>query len=319
MSRNQLTSSKLKACLIVPYRPKARTLPSAGEPAQMGASLASASLVRVDLRRLDELMRTVGELVITRSRLQNGLSRIRGTIPAQDSRELEETSQAMERHLRDLREGVMRVRLVPVRDAFARMRPVVRDLARSAGNDIELRLTGDETEVDKFVVERVSDPLLHLVRNAVSHGLESPEERLASNKSPQGHVHLRAEAAGGAIAIEIEDDGRGIDAERVFKRAREAGIIAADASTDPSAVLDLICMPGFSTQAVVDRASGRGVGMDVVRRTIEELGGTLAISTRPGLGTRFTARLPLTLAIADALIVEVAGQAFAIPRRPSGK
>lgn len=279
-----------------------------------GKSLGSVSLVRVDLGKLDELMRTVGELVITRSRLQNGLGRVSGLLPAREARELEETSLTMERLLRELREGVMRVRLVPVRDAFARMRLVVRDLARSAGKEIELHLTGEGTEVDKFVVERVSDPLIHLVRNAVSHGLENSAERLAAGKSPQGHLHLRAEAAGGAITIEVEDDGRGVDAQRILEHARSAGLVPSDRATDAVNVLDLICTPGFSTQPIADRVSGRGVGMDVVRRTIEDLGGTLTMATRLGLGTKFTARLPLTLAIADALIVEVAGQAFAIPQ-----
>jgi two-component system, chemotaxis family, sensor kinase CheA len=283
-------------------------------PSPLHTSLASATLVRVDLGRLDDLMRSVGELVITRSRLESGLGRVQGLLPPRDSRELEETCQAMERHLRELREGVMRVRLVPVRDAFARMRLVVRELSRTSGKDVRLILIGEETEIDKFVVERVADPLLHLVRNAVSHGVEMPGERVAVGKPAQAQLHLRAVAGGGAITIGVEDDGRGIDTERIFARARAAGIVAADALADPSAVLDLICMPGFSTQESADRASGRGVGMDVVRRTIEQLGGTLAMSTQLGVGTRFTARMPVTLAIADALIIEVGGQAFAIPQ-----
>lgn len=277
-------------------------------------SLGSANLVRVDLGRLDELMRTVGELVITRARLDNGLGRVAAALPPAERRELRETSLTLERQLRDLREGVMRVRLVPVRDVFARMRFVVRDLAREAGLEIDLHLTGESTEVDKFVVERLADPILHLIRNAVSHGLEPPDERAAAGKPQRGRLDLRATAAGGAIVIEVEDDGRGVDPERVFEQARAAGLVPPAAGTDPAAVLDLLCSPGFSTRGGSDRASGRGVGMDVVARAVEDLGGTLALSTRVGRGTRFTVRLPLTLAIADALVVTVAGHTFVAPQ-----
>ena len=288
--------------------------PAPPDPGPRAAVPAPASLVRVDLGRLDELMRTVGELVITRARLENGLGRAAASLPTAALRELRETSLVMERQLRDLREGVMRVRLVPVRDVFARMRFVVRDLAREAGKEVDLHLAGEGTEVDKYVVERLADPLLHLIRNAVSHGLEPPADRAAAGKPPRGRIDLRAAAAGGAIVIEVEDDGRGIDPERVFAQARAAGLVPPDAPADPGAVLDLLCSPGFSTRDGADRASGRGVGMDVVARAVEDLGGTLALATRPGRGTRFTARLPLTLAITDALVVTVAGQPYAVPQ-----
>lgn len=294
-----------------PPAPAAAATPAAG---RTGAALTPTNLVRVDLARLDDLMRTVGDLVITRARLDIGLGRVAAAIPARERRELEETSRALERHLRDLREGVMRVRLVPVREVFTRMRFVVRDLAREVGRDMDLVLTGDDTEVDKFVVERLADPLLHLVRNAVSHGLEPPGERAAAGKPTRGRIDLRAAAAGGAVVIEVEDDGRGVDADQVFARARAAGLVPPDAPTDPAAVLDLLCSPGFSTRDQADRASGRGVGMDVVRRAVEELGGDMRLHTQPGRGTRFTARLPLTLAIADALIVAAGGQTYAVPQ-----
>jgi two-component system, chemotaxis family, sensor kinase CheA len=294
------------------YHPPGPRPGPAADVGQSGSSLTPGNLVRVDLGRLDDLMRTVGELVITRARLENGLSRVGPALPAGDRRELEETSLALERQLRDLRDGVMRVRLVPVRDVFERMRFAVRDLARDADKEIDLRLAGEETEVDKFVVERLADPLLHLVRNAVSHGLEPPAERVAAGKPARGRLDLRAAAAGGAIRIEVADDGRGIDPEQVFARARAAGLVAPDAPADPAAVLDLICTPGFSTRETADRASGRGVGMDVVRRAVEELGGTLTLDTRLGAGTRFVARLPLTLAIADALVLRVGAQTYAI-------
>jgi len=274
-------------------------------------SLASPSLVRVDLGRLDDLMRTIGELVITRARLDNGLGRVASALPAAEWRALQETSQVMERQLRVLREGVMRVRLVPIRDIFARMRFVVRDLAQETHKEIDLGLVGEETEIDKFVVERLADPLLHLVRNAVSHGLESTAERVAAGKPPQGRLDLRAATAGGVVVIEVEDDGRGIDPDQVFTQAEAAGLVLPGTRRDAAAVLDLICMPGFSTRETVDRASGRGVGMDVVRQAVEELGGTLDLDTRRGAGTRFIVRVPLTPAIADALIVAVGTQTYA--------
>ena len=286
--------------------------PAAAAP--RAVSLTPANLVRVDLGRLDDRMRTVGELVITRARLENGLGRAAAALPPAEWRELRETSRVMERQLRDLREGVMRVRLVPVRDVFARMRFVVRDLAREAGRDVDLVLTGEATEVDKYVVERLADPLLHLIRNAVSHGLEAPAERVAAGKPSRGRIDLRAAAAGGAVVVEVEDDGRGIDVEAVFSRARAAGLVPADAPVDLAGVLELLCAPGFSTRDGADRASGRGVGMDVVARAVEDLGGTLALDTRRGRGTRFTARLPLTLAITDALIVTAGGRSYAVPQ-----
>ncbi|VTR94044.1 chemotaxis protein : Histidine kinase OS=Crinalium epipsammum PCC 9333 GN=Cri9333_3522 PE=4 SV=1: Hpt: H-kinase_dim: HATPase_c: CheW [Gemmata massiliana] len=276
--------------------------------------LAPSNIVRVDLGKLDELMRTLGELVITRARLDGVLGRVSALLPAAERRELQETSLTVERQLRALRDGVMRVRLVPIRDVFTRMRFVVRDLTRETGQEIELGLTGEGTEIDKFVVERLADPLLHLVRNAISHGMEPVAERITAGKPARGRIDLRTVAAGGAVVIEVEDDGRGIDAERVFARARAAGLTPPGGWSDPGAVLDLICSPGFSTRDSTDRASGRGVGMDVVRRAIEELGGTLDLVTRPGRGTRFTARLPLTLAIADALIVTVGPQTYAAPQ-----
>ena len=300
---------------IEPFElPAVATEPAVSSSVLSSGSLAPRNVVRVDLARLDELMRTVGELVITRARLDAAVDRVARTLPATERRELQETSLTVERQLRDLREGVMRVRLVPVRDVFARMRFVVRDLARETGQEIDLGLTGEHTEIDKFVVERLADPLLHLVRNAVSHGLEPASVRIVAGKPARGRIDLRATAAGGAVVIEVEDDGHGIDSERVFAQARALGIVPPGGWADPGALLDLICTPGFSTRDSADRTSGRGVGMDVVRRAIEELGGSLEMTTLAGRGTRFTARLPLTLAIADALIVMVGGQTYAAPQ-----
>ncbi|HEX7177846.1 MAG TPA: chemotaxis protein CheA [Pyrinomonadaceae bacterium] len=284
-------------------------------PAAPAASRrAPSNVVRVDLARLDELMRLIGELVTSRARLDDGLKQLQRHVAPAEWRGLQETSHAMARQLRDLREGVMRVRMVQVGEIFERMRFVVRDLARESGKEIKLELLGQETEVDKFLVERMMNPLLHLVRNAVSHGLETVEERAALGKPREGKITLRAAASGDNVLIEIADDGRGIDAERVAARARERGLIAGDVGIDESLLLELICAPGFSTRDEADRASGRGVGMDVAAKTIEELGGALTLATEKNRGTRFRVELPLTLAIADALIASVAGQRFAFPQ-----
>jgi two-component system chemotaxis sensor kinase CheA len=204
--------------------------------------------------------------------------------------------------------------MVQVGEIFERMKFVVRDLSRESGKEIRLELRGQETEIDKFLVERMTDPLLHLVRNAVSHGLETVEERVAQGKPPGGTITLRAAASGDNVLIEIADDGRGIDEERTAERARALGLIAGDVRPDEALLLKLICTPGFSTREEADRVSGRGVGMDVVCSTVEELGGTLTLTTEKTRGTRFTIELPLTLAIADALIASVGGQRFAFPQ-----
>ncbi len=287
---------------------------SRSTPTSAAQMLAPSNVVRVDLARLDELMRLIGELVTSRARLDESLKRLQRTVAPADWRALQETSHAMSRQLRDLREGVMRVRMVQVGETFERMRFVVRDLARESGKEIRLELLGRETEIDKFLVERMMDPLLHLVRNAVSHGLETVEERAAKGKPPEGRITLRAATSGDNVLIEIADDGRGIYGVRVASRARERGLISADARLDESLLLELICAPGFSTRDEADRASGRGVGMDVVCSKVEGLGGALTLATEKDGGTRFTIELPLTLAIADAIIATAGGQRFAFPQ-----
>lgn len=272
------------------------------------AAIAPASVVRVDLDRLDELMRIIGDLVISRTRLEDQLTELKRVTPPALWRSLQETSLGMTRQLRDLRESVMRVRMVQIGEIFERMTFVVRDLARESGKKIVVQLSGGETEIDKFLVERMMDPLMHLVRNAVSHGLETVAEREAQGKRSEGLLSLSATTAGERIVIKIADDGRGIDRNAVRARAN------AEAELDDDALLELICTPGFSTRDEADRESGRGVGMDVVKKATEELGGRLSLETKVGDGTTFTIELPLTLAIAEALIVSVNGQRFAVPQ-----
>jgi two-component system chemotaxis sensor kinase CheA len=277
------------------------------------APAAPSQFVRVDVVRLDELMRLTGELVVTRAGLADAVQALERQAPAAPWRAAQDHTLALERQLRDLREAVMRVRMVPIGDVFERITFVARSLAREQGKRLALRVEGARTEVDKFVVERLSDPLLHLVRNAVSHGLESPGERAAAGKPEEATLTLRAVTAGDAVLIDVEDDGRGIDPGRVAARARQAGLVVPDA-LDAAALLDVLCAPGFSTRDSVDRASGRGVGMAVVRRVVGEMGGVMGLETRVGRGTRFTVHLPLTLAITDALIATVADRTFAVPQ-----
>lgn len=274
----------------------------------------SSNVVRVDLARLDELMRLVGDMVVTRSRLEDTLQRVEAHVPFQDWRALQDHSARLERNLRDLREGVMRVRLVPVGEIFRRMPFVVRDLARDSGKRVHLELIGQSTEIDKFLVERMMDPVLHLVRNAISHGIEPPPARIAAGKPPDGTIRLGATTAGETVIIEITDDGGGIDVASVAQRAKSLGLVLPEGDLDSRALLDVICSSGFSTRDEADRASGRGVGMAVVRDTVEGVGGILTVESRPGHGTTFRMTLPLTLAITDAIIAHVGDQIFAVPQ-----
>ena len=293
--------------------PEAPAAVAVAAPERPAATLSSANYVRVDLARLDDLMRMIGDLVIRRARLGETLARTESRVPSTDWRDIQENMSALERQLRELREGVMRVRLVPVGEIFRRVPFVVRDLARETGKRVSVDISGQATEIDKFLVERMLDPILHVVRNAVSHGLETADERIAAGKSPEGTITLAAAAVGEMVTIQIADDGRGIDTERVIARARVAGL-AVPAQVDEAAILDLISSPGFSTRDASDRVSGRGFGMAVVRTGVQELGGALSLASVPGQGTRFTFELPLTLAITDALIARVGTETFAVPQ-----
>jgi two-component system chemotaxis sensor kinase CheA len=288
--------------------------PAASEDAdERGTILSSGHFVRVDLTRLDELMRMIGNLVILRSRLSDTLERSERHLPPSHYRELEDDIETIERELRELREGVMRIRLVPVGEIFRRMPFVVRDLARDSGRSVNVVLNGQDTKIDKFLVERMMDPVLHLVRNSISHGIETPREREAAGKPPAATLRLSASSSGETVIIEVADDGRGVDAAKVAERAHQAGL-PVPAVLDNAALLDLISAPGFSTRDSSDKVSGRGFGMNVVRETLQELGGTIHLETEPGRGTRFIIELPLTLAITAAMIARIGDQIFAIPQ-----
>jgi two-component system, chemotaxis family, sensor kinase CheA len=270
-------------------------------------------LIRVDMNRLDELVQLVGELFIQRSVVAEKLNRLSGTDRV-ERRDLEQTMASMDRTLRRLRDAVLRTRMVPLAEAFNQMPLVVRDLARSTEKEVQLVIEGAETEIDKVLVERLFDPLLHLVRNAVSHGLESTTERIAAGKPDRGRLTLRGKPEGDHILIEVSDDGRGIDPEKIAARAHAQGLIASDQDLSNSDILEIISRPGFSTQEKADFDAGRGIGMDVVKRTVAGMNGAMMLSTQPGAGTTFTLRLPLSLVLLDAVLFRSENETFAIPK-----
>lgn len=289
--------------------PKQQPTPADGPAAAAPEApflFAPSRIVRVDLARLDELMRITGEMVICRSRLESRLASGNRT-------ELQEVNLSLGRSLRELREAITRVRLVPVAEIFSHLPFVVRDLARDTGKRVRLALEGEQTEIDKYLVERLKEPLLHLVRNAVSHGVESPADRLARHKPAEATVLLRASIEGQTVIIHVRDDGSGIDPAAITAQARASGVPVSAHPTDRE-LLEVICRHGFSTRQKADRTSGRGVGMDVVQNTVRELGGSLSLESKPGAWTQFTLRLPLSLLIAGTFIVSAASQTCAVPQ-----
>jgi len=272
-----------------------------GKPARMEAA---AQTIRVDLGKLDMLLNLVGELVIRNSILADRLS-------PQDQQRVELPELA--RLTRQIQDNVMSLRAQPIKQAFSRVPRMLRDLGEATGKQVNLITTGDTTEVDKAVIEKIGDPLTHMIRNAVDHGIESTEKRLAAGKPAEGTIHLSAEQKGARIFVRVKDDGGGINRERVRAKAVERGLIAADAVMTDEEIDQLICAPGFSTAESISNISGRGVGMDVVRSNVEALGGRVEIQSVPGQGTSITMILPLTLAILDGMIVKLAGQRFVLP------
>ena len=269
----------------------------------------SPQTIRVDLERVDRLIDLVGELVINQAMLTQrvaecGLARASSVAMGLDD---------LEQLTREIQDSVMAIRAQPVKSVFQRMPRLVREIAAMTGKEVRLLMEGEGTEVDKTVIERLSDPLTHMIRNAIDHGLETPEERIAAGKPREGVVKLAALHRSGRIVLEIVDDGRGINRPKVRQIAIDKGLVAPDANLSDDEIDNLIFMPGFSTATTVSDISGRGVGMDVVRRSIQSLGGRINISSRPGHGSTFTLSLPLTLAVLDGMVVTVAGQTLVAP------
>lgn len=281
----------------------------ASRPAKVKPAAATeVASIRVSTEKIDQLMNLVGELVITQSML-SGLSDGEQQV---NPEQLRERLSELGRNTRQLQEGVMRVRMLPVSVGFGRLPRLVRDLSRKLSKKVDLVIEGAETEIDKTVLEQMMDPLVHLVRNSVDHGLETPEKRRLAGKRDTGVVKLIAYHQSGSVVIEITDDGAGIDTDRILSKARERGIVGEE-ELSVSEIQQLIFAPGFSTAEVVSDVSGRGVGMDVVRRNIVDLGGLVEISSTLGSGTTVTIRLPLTLAILDGQLIACAEEVFVIP------
>jgi len=301
------------AAVAVPPKTAAQAAFEAGQPPPQ----KGATTIRVDHEKLDHLMNLIGELIINRNRysmIARALAEGQDNVP-DIAQQLTETTYAMARISDDLQDTIMKVRMVPVHTVFSRFPRLVRDLSRKSGKQVELITEGEETELDKSVGEEIGDPLVHLIRNSLDHGLEPEEERIAAGKNPKGHVWLRAYHKGNSVAIEVEDDGRGIDPEKMRQVGVKKGLVTAEEAKllDDRQAVDLIFAPGFSSAEKITDVSGRGVGMDVVKTNIKNLKGNIQINTEPGRGTRFTLTLPLTLAIIDALMVKVGKDVYAIP------
>ncbi len=314
------TSAPKPAAVSTPAAPKPAAAVGRGTPAKPGdGEHKSSSTIRVDHEKLDHLMNLIGELIINRNRYTMLARRLEEPGAAADigdiAQNLSETTYAMARISDDLQDTIMKVRMVPVASVFSRFPRLVRDLSRKSGKEVDLVLEGEETELDKSVVEVIGDPLVHLIRNAVDHGIEPEEERLAKGKPAKGQVTLRAYHKGNSVAIEIEDDGKGLDPDKLREVAVRKGIMTAEDAKqlDDREARELIFAPGFSSASKITDISGRGVGMDVVRTNIKTLKGTISTSSEVGKGTKFTLSLPLTLAIIDALMINVAGEMYAIP------
>jgi two-component system chemotaxis sensor kinase CheA len=282
--------------------------PGAAKRAAPKAAAGGETSIRVDVDKVDQLINLIGELVITQAMLAQSASELD---PVQFER-LHNGLAQLERNTRDMQESVMSIRMMPISVVFSRFPRVVRDLAQKLGKQIELKTIGEGTELDKSLIERISDPLTHLVRNSLDHGVEMPEDRIAKGKSPTGTITLKAYHQSGNIVIEVGDDGAGLNRQKIMSKAREKGIAVHDQMTDGEVWL-LIFEPGFSTADVVTEVSGRGVGMDVVKRNITAMGGRVEIESMTGIGTRMTVRLPLTLAILDGMSVAAGKETYIIP------
>jgi two-component system chemotaxis sensor kinase CheA len=305
-------SVETKAATEAPaQRPHLQAVAGGGEqadgPKQQG--LGDGSSIRVSTEKIDELMNTVGELVITQSMLSQLGAKIAGPIAEQ----LRSGLVQLERNMRELQESVMRVRMLPISFVFSRFPRMVRDLSGRLGKHVDLKVNGEQTELDKTVLEKIGDPLVHLVRNSVDHGIEMPDVRTAAGKSATGTVFLDAYHKGGNITVEVGDDGGGLHKDKILAKARSRGLIGPNDTLTDDQIYELIFLAGFSTAEQTTDISGRGVGMDVVRRNIKELGGTIEVRSTLGKGSRFVITLPLTLAIVDGQSVSVGDETYIVP------
>ncbi len=296
------------APVAVAAEPVRAAMPTPAKPAAAAPAEAAEVTVRVDVRRLDAMVNLVGELVLARNRLKTIRPRLRDD-------DLDRAVSSLDAATSRLQSAVMTARMQPVGRVFARFPKLARDVARQLRKNVDLEVVGAETELDRNLVEALADPLVHLVRNAIDHGIEMPQARIRAGKPEQGRVRLSAQQEGDHVAIEVRDDGNGIDPEKVRRKAIDKGLIDAEAAARLSGeeCLQLIFLPGFSTRDEVSDLSGRGVGMDVVQSRIRELSGFVQIHSEPGVGSRFAIRVPLTLAILPTLLVEIDDDVYALP------
>jgi two-component system chemotaxis sensor kinase CheA len=309
-------SVNLPAASFAPVPRLYESCPPEAQQPQLATLKAVSNTVRVDIHKLDNLMSTVGELHIIKGeigRIAGDLRGLQGFTGVAVN--LIKAYKNLERRLNEIQEGILDVRMVPIGQIFTRLAQVVRKYTRDAGKEIDLEISGEETELDKLMVEDLADPLMHLIRNAIDHGIDHPDVRRIQGKPARGLIRLTAFPKGNHVVITVEDDGGGIDPHRVLAKAREKGLVEEelDAERDRKEVLDLIFLPGFTTSETVTEISGRGVGMDVVKRNISRLSGTIDIETEVGEGTSIILTLPITLAIIKALIIEASGRRFAVP------
>ncbi len=291
-----------KPASVVPVKKPVSTTSKKGPAAESGS-------IRVGIDKVDALINMVGELVIT----QSMLNQLGEDFTMDRVQRLQEGLSELERHTRELQENVMQIRMLPISFSFNRFPRLVHDLSSKLNKKIELKMSGENTELDKTVMEKIGDPLVHLVRNSLDHGIESPEERVAKGKPEIGILHLNAYHQGGNIVIEINDDGAGLNADRIREKAIEKGIVGENESLSDEKIHELIFAPGFSTANVVSDVSGRGVGMDVVKRNIRDLGGVVEVKSKKDVGSTFTIRLPLTLAILDGQLVRLGDETYIVP------
>ncbi|HEY9180645.1 MAG TPA: chemotaxis protein CheA [Candidatus Baltobacteraceae bacterium] len=342
----QVEEARAAAAAQGEVAPPAPSAPAAAEPAPAAAPPAASAktekaekksekrsnahqTIRVDIERLDMLLNLVGELVINRTRISDIASTLERALTDKNgarahlngnakalaplAKELADSSALLARTTNEIQESIMKVRMVPIGQVFDRFPRMVRDVAKARGKEVQLEISGAETDLDKTIVDEVGEPLMHLLRNCVDHGIETPEEREKRGKPRHGTIALNAYHEGNQIIIEVTDDGNGIDLDKVRARGIKQGLIGSDDRLSDREIIELIFTPGFSTAEVISDVSGRGVGMDVVKKNITRLKGIFDVNTTPGLGTTFTIKLPLTLAIIQALLVRVVDELYAIP------
>lgn len=275
---------------------------------------AATNILRVDFERLDHLLNLTGELVIHKTKLNQIAKNVEELVGAEEFfGELPRVAQMIEKTTAELQEAIMRVRMLPIRQVFQRFPRMVRDLARQKGKNVELTFSGEDTEIDKTVIDALNEPLLHLIRNAIDHGIEPADVRAAAGKPSIGSVHLSARQESSHIVISVKDDGAGMDAERIRRKAVEKGLIPQDHRLNDEEAYGLVFLPGFSTTEKVTETSGRGVGLDVVKKVIADFNGIIEVKSSAGEGTEFILKMPLTLAIIPALLVEASGEIYAVP------